>query len=183
MCWCHNPHFTFFFPATTRFEDMDESNPTLFSKIVLLKDVEITPLMGSTVTLEIDISYTIGKSIAVLFDKTVIGHLDRSAARVVWRHLHSHSLLTAEIYMGVGNWKNQAWFSMMTHSFEIGVKIEFCHKTREDAKLLLAHFTRRKLNCFPGVAPHHCCEVLKPLVCPVKDENGVSSLLFPPFSY
>ena len=125
-----------------------------------------------------DLAYTIGKSIAVLKDGNILGHLDRSVSRVVCRHLRSQSNLTAIIYSRIGVWKNEPWFSILTHSFEIGIKITFSDKSREDAKLLLAHIAWRKINSFPGVLLLNCPKDLESLVRPIKDENGISSLLF-----
>lgn len=157
---------------------MAELAPSIFSKVVLLKDVEHESLLGSTVELEIDLSYTIGKSIAVLREGNILGHLDRSVSRVVWRHLRNQSNLEANIYSRIGGWKNEPWYSVLTHSFEIGIKITFLDKSREDAKLLLAHVAWRKLNSFPGVSLLNCPTELESLVRPIKDENGISSLLF-----
>ena len=157
-----------------------EFTPSLFTKIVLLQDVDVTPIIGSTVVLAIDEAYTIGKSIAVLINETIIGHLDSLATKVVWRHIRSGTKLTAEVYPNLGNWRNKAWYSIMTHSFEVGIKVRFCDLNREDGKLLLAHIAKKKLNSFPGVAPCNCPEDLKLMVRPIKDENDVLSLLLSP---
>jgi hypothetical protein len=162
---------------------MEDFAPTLFSRIILYKEIDVSILTGSAVALQIDASYTIGKSIAVLHRGDVIGHLDRRVAPVVWRFLRSGTELSAEVLQGIGNWKNERWFSVVTHSFEIGVKIRFFLHTREDARLLLIHIARWKLNSFPGVEVENCPTVLLPLVRPVKDENGVTSLQFPPLAH
>ena len=156
---------------------MEENIPTLFTKIILRKNVDVSTLKGF-VSLEIDKGYRIGKSVAVLHGGHVIGHVEKIATFTVWRFLRSGDELTAEIYEGVGRWSNEHWFSVMTYSFEIGVKIQFPRLTREDGKLLLAHITRRKLNSFPGVQVGNCPQDLLPWVEPVKDENGVTSLYF-----
>lgn len=156
---------------------MEDFVPNLFTKVVLLKDVEVPPLFGSTVTLEIDAAYTIGKSIAVLKDETIIGHVDKRAVRVVKRFINTGAKLEAEIYQKIGTWENEAWYSIVTHSFEVGVRVRFREMSREDGKLLLAHITKRKLNACPGVMTRKCPKELKPLVRPIKDENGVSTLL------
>ena len=146
----------------------------------IFKEVDFSAISGSAVTLEIDESYKIGKSIAVFHDGNIIGHLERETTRLVWRHLRSHSHLAAEIYTHIGSWINKRWFTIMTYSFEIGVKIQFTQTNREDARFLLAHISRRKLNSFPGIEVDNCPRDLTSLVHPVKDENGVSSLQFAP---
>ena len=156
---------------------MEENIPTLFTKIVLRKNMDVRELKGF-VSLEIDKAYRIGKSVAVLHGGNVIGHVEKIATPTIWRFLRSGDELTAEVYEGVGGWMNGRWFSVMTHSFEIGVKIQFPRLNREDGKLLLAHITRRKLNSFPGVLVENCPHDLIPWVEPVKDENGITSFYF-----
>ena len=159
---------------------MNGRTPTFFTRVILLRDVDAAKLIGNTVDLEIDQSFKIGHSIAVLFQGTVVGHLERQAARVVWRHLRSKfaSPMTAEIYHQFGTLKNDRWFSAMTHSFEIGVRITFHGTSVEDARLLLAHASRRKLHSFSGVEVDKCPEDLAFWVRPFQDENGISSLYF-----
>ena len=152
--------------------------PHLYSKIILLGETKITDLTMASLSVEIDKAYTIGKSIAVLHDGTVLGHMDRLSSRVVWRHLSSGTNLTAEVYPRIGSWENGTWYSAMTRSFEVGIRINFCNLTREDGKLLLAHIAKNRLNSFPGIAPSNCPDELKQLLRPIKDENGVSPLLF-----
>ena len=156
---------------------MGEHASVLYNKIVLLKEVDAKSLTGSFVQLEIDQTYTIGKSIAVLKDGVVVGHLDRHAARVVWRFLRTNSFLETKVYEEFRGHQNKAWFSILSKSYEIGVRIRFCNMTRQDSKLLIAHFTRKRMISFPGIYVPQCPENLKELVRPVKDENGVSSLL------
>ena len=151
--------------------------PTLYSKVVLNDETNATKLFGSNVILEIDRAYTIGKSIAVIREENVIGHLDKSASRVIWRFLRSNSRIVANLYTSIHGWQNQRSYSALTYSHEIGVKISFPDLGRSEGKLLLAHVARHKLNCFPGVTPWNCPEALKLLVRPIKDENGVTSLL------
>ena len=128
-----------------------EDGPILFTKVLLYKEVDVSTLVGSTVTLEIDESYKIGKSVAVLHEGNIIGHLERKTTRLVWRHLRSGFHLAAEIYKRIGNWMNERWFTIMTYSFKIKVKIQFWQITRDDGRFLLAHITRKNLNSFPGV--------------------------------
>ena len=161
---------------------MEDFAPTLFTKVVLYKVVDVKSVMNSFVALEVDASYSIGKSVAVLHEGNIIGHVDRRATPVVWRFLRSDCHLTAEIYGGVGNWKNERWFSVMTHSFEVGVRISFAIHSRDDAKLLLMHICRRKLNSFPGVEVDNCPAELVSQLQPVKDKNGITSLQFPPMT-
>ena len=120
---------------------MAGSTARVFTKIILMEHCDMAPLLESQVDLEIDLSYTIGKSIAVLKDGTIIGHLDRMATRLVWRFLRSNAQIEAIIYSQNCGWQLQPWFSILTHSFEMN---------REDAKLLLEHVTRRNLNHFPA---------------------------------
>ena len=157
---------------------MSDHNTVLYTKIVLRKEVEAATLIKAEVKLEIDSAYTIGKSVAVLKDGMIVGHLERRTTCVVWRFLRSGSKLAANIYKDVRGYKNEAWFSIISHTMELGVKIQFCEMSREDSKLLVAHFTKRRLFSFSGVTAYQCPESLKPLVSPVKDENAVSSLLF-----
>ena len=106
------------------FLSMDEY-PILFTKIVLIKD-RINPanLKGKKVFLEIDQAYTIGKSIAVIYDEVVVGHLPRESTKTVWHHLRTGTKLSIDVYKGIENgWKNEPWFSMQTRSFEIGIRV------------------------------------------------------------
>ena len=155
-------------------------DPTLNTKVILTNGVDVKHLFGTTVQLEADAAYKIGRSVAVLSKGSVIGHLERRAARVVWRHLRSKfaSPMTAEIYHQFGTLKNDRWFSAMTHSFEAGVRITFHGTSVEDARLLLAHASRRKLHSFSGVEVDKCPEDLAFWVRPFQDENGISSLYF-----
>ena len=148
----------------------------LYAKIVLPHDTDFSSLPGS-VELEIDAAYTIGKSIAVLKNGSVMGHLERRAARLVWRFLRAGTLIEADVYVEYRGWRNQPFYSILSHSYEIGVDIRIHTSSRDDAKLLLTHITRRKLIGFPGISVLASPENLKPLVNPVKDENGVSSVL------
>ena len=159
---------------------MDGNTAALYTRIILVRNVDVNSLIGSAVQLEVDVAYKIGRSIAVLHDGKVIGHLEKRAARVVWRHLRSDpvSMLAADIYSNLGNWKNKQWFSVLSHSYEIGVKVRFLKASGEDRRLLLAHITRKKLNSFAGVERSNCPPNLSSLVNPFEDENGVASLYF-----
>ena len=152
--------------------------PTLHTKVVLVRDVDAASIIGKDVELQVDAAYKIGRSVAVLFEGNIIGHLERRAARVVWRHLRSDpaSPMRGEIYKTLGSLKNERWFSVLSHSFEIGVKVPFHQKSREDARMLLAHIARRKLNSFAGVEVDKCPTDLLSMVRPFEDENGVASL-------
>ena len=157
-----------------------EDYPILYSKVVLIKDSDPATLIEKFDRLEIDQTYTIGKSIAVLFNDSVIGHLPRKSTRTVWRHIHGKIELQADIYEKTGTgWKNEAWYSMLTRSFELGLRIRFCYENRDDRKLFLAHITLNQLNTFPDIDRFDCPESLASLAFPVKDENGVSPLFFP----
>ena len=160
---------------------MDGFKPTLFTKIILLGGVDIASLFGSTVKLEVDNSYSIGKSVAVLVNEAIIGHLDDLSTRVVSRFLRSGSEISADVYRSLGNCCNDSWYSVVTYSFEVGCRVRFPNLSRLDGKLLLAHITKWKLNSFPGVAPCNCPEEIRHLFRPVKDENGVTPLLLSPF--
>jgi hypothetical protein len=157
-----------------------EDYPILFTIVVLITDVDAASLIGKVVKVEIDQSYTIGRSIAVLHDDTVIGHLSVRATPNVWRHLRANTEeLHADIYEGTEDgWRNEPWCNMMTGRFELGIRIRVCYQSRDDGKLFLAHLTTNKLNTFPGLTHCDCPKSLKPLAFPVKDENGVSSLIF-----
>ena len=97
---------------------MGEYTAILYTVIILRKGVDTATLIGSTVMLEIDETYTIGKSIAVLKDSVVIGHLERYASRVVCRFLRSCAEVQAHIYSDIRNRQNQAWYTVLSHSFE-----------------------------------------------------------------
>jgi hypothetical protein len=45
--------------------------------------------MGKNVEIEVDITYTIGKSVDVLHGGQIIGHLLRYAAKPIWMYLKS----------------------------------------------------------------------------------------------
>ena len=125
------------------FLSMDEY-PVLFTKIVLIKD-RINPanLNGKKVFLEIDQAYTIGKSIVVIYDEVVVGHLPRESTKTVWCHLRTGTKLSIDVYKGTieNGWKNEPWFSMQTRSFEIGIRVQFQISSREDSKLFVAYVT------------------------------------------
>ena len=139
-----------------------ENYPTLYSKVILSKDIDPSILIGNFVHLEVDESYSIGKSVAVLFNEEVIGHLARKSTRTVWRHIRGKTELHADIYKETGTgWKNEAWYSMLTRSFELGVRIRVCYEKRDDRKLFLSYITRNQLNSFPGIDFFDCPESLK----------------------
>ena len=58
-------------------EGDDDWTPVLFTKIILRHDVEVSSFLGKKISLQIDAAYTIGKSIAIIFDENVIAHFTR----------------------------------------------------------------------------------------------------------
>jgi hypothetical protein len=159
---------------------MDEQ-PVLFTKIILIKDViDPSSLKGKHVRLEIDQAYKIGdrKSIAVINEDIVIGHLSSKATRTVWRHLRAKTEMLVDVYEGIaGGWENKPWFCMETGTFEIGIRLQLLLQSREEGKLFMGYVTHHKLNSFSGVTMSNCPESLKCLAFPVKDENHVSTLI------
>jgi hypothetical protein len=63
-----------------------EEYQEFFSKVILnnSSNIDSTSLIGKIVQLEVDTAYTIGKSVAVLFEGVIIGHLTRYAAKPIW---------------------------------------------------------------------------------------------------
>ena len=93
-----------------------EDYPMLYSKVVLIKGMDLTTLIGKSVRLEIDGTYTIENSIAVLFNESVIGHLSKILTRTVWRHLHGKIKLQADIYRETNGMEN---CSLAQHAYAI----------------------------------------------------------------
>ena len=61
---------------------MANDSTVLYSYIIFFDEVDAKSLISSWVSLEINEAYTKGKSVAVLKDGEVIGHLEQYAARV-----------------------------------------------------------------------------------------------------
>ena len=83
--------------------NMGEHASILYSKIILLKEVDTKSLSGSLVQLEIDKAYTIGKSIAVLKDAVVVGILER---RVTLRELSGASSTLILLWKQRSTWRS-----------------------------------------------------------------------------
>ena len=97
-----------------------------FSKIVLISsfEMDLAAITNKNVSLQIDAAYKIGRSIAVLLDEQVIGHLTRSASRSIWMQLKFGHRLEATVYGTLENgFQNKIQFSMLTKSLELGVCI------------------------------------------------------------
>ena len=130
-------------------------------------DGDINSFMGKKVDLKIDVAYTIGKSISVLLEGTVIGHLVRHAAKPVWNHLKFNCKIEANIYDKLDNgFNNSICYSSLSKSPEIGIQIHFffvdsldghLHVSgNSDASLFLTYVLKHRLNCFPGVTRSNC---------------------------
>ena len=168
-CEClHETIFNFFFHRYIIQVTMEEFQE-FFSKIVLISsfEMDLAAITNKNVSLQIDAAYKIGRSIAVLLDEQVIGHLTRSASRSIWMQLKFGHRLEATVYGTLENgFQNKIQFSMLTKSLELGVCIRcFFHDcfdgTRRisgntDAKLFLAYVLKHRLNCFPGVTVSNC---------------------------
>ena len=149
----------------------------VFSKIILDKRLEmnLNTMIGRDVALEIDVSYKIGRSVAVLYKGLVIGHLPRFMAKSAWLHLKFKSRIEGTIYRQLDNgFQNSFCFSSLTRSQEVGIRLRFFFKDHldgerhisgsSDAKLFLAYIMKHRLNCFPGVTLSNCPHELKDLL-------------------
>ena len=58
----------------------------VYSKIILIKQIEmdLDNMKGRDVKMEIDVNYRIGKSVAVLLNDCIIGHLPSTIAKSAW---------------------------------------------------------------------------------------------------
>ena len=138
-----------------------EEFQVMYSKAILIKAIKMDfdSMKNEEVSLEIDAGYTIGKSVAVLFNGQVTGHLTRYAARPIWMHLKGEHKINARIYGQLENgFKNSIRYSPLTKSPEVGIEIciffvdtfDGSHRISggSDAKLFLAHIIKHRLNCF-----------------------------------
>ena len=146
-----------------------EEYQEFYTKLSLIsgKKRSIDELTGQPIELQIDAAYRIGKSVAVLHKETVIGHLNRYAAKTIWIHLkHGHSV-QAEIYNShFEGFKNAIRYSTLTNASEVGIRIRVyfpdtfdgdCRISgQSDAKLFLAYILKHHLNSFPGITRSNC---------------------------
>lgn len=152
-----------------------EEYQILLTKVILRNDVEIdlNIMRERDVCLMIDASYTIGKSVAVIYENQVIGHLNQWVSKFVWLHLHVGGKMQGTVYDKLNNgFKNSTCFSTLTMSREIGIQIQFYYRDYMDgvlfisgnsqAKLFLAYAIRHHLTSFPGVTLSNCPPELKP---------------------
>ena len=151
-----------------------EEFQVLYSKVILKRDIELdlNSMKEQDVRLEIDAAYKIGKSIAVLLNDQVIGHLTHWVAKPVWLHLRHGHKLNGTIYGKLSSgFENAIRFSSFTRSPELGIEIRFYYQDYLDgslrvsgnsqAKLLLAYIIKHRLNSFPGVTLSNCPPELK----------------------
>ena len=154
-----------------------EEYQVFYSKIILKKDheMDLNNTSERGVRLEIDVAYTLGKSVAVLHNDNVVGHLPRWAAKPVWRHLQRNGKLEGTIYDELDNgFKNKLCFSTITKSEEIGIQIRFyyhdyvdgnqCISGNSQATMILAYVMKHHLNSFPGVTVSNCPPELRYLL-------------------
>ena len=95
-----------------------EEYQEFYSKVVLIKsmDIEFNAIIDQNVTLEIDAAYTIAKSVAVIFNEQVIGHLTVLAAKPVWMQLKFGNRVEAKIYGRLENgFENSICFLYYLH--------------------------------------------------------------------
>ena len=146
----------------------------LYTKVILIKSLEmdLSAMKNRDVSLEVDVAYAIGKSVAVILEGQVIGHLPHFVARPVWTHLKFGHRLEATIYDRLDNgFINSVVLSSLSKSPEVGIRIRFfyldcCDGDRRisgnsDAKFFLAYVLRHRLNSFPGVTVSDCPPALK----------------------
>lgn len=143
--------------------------------LILGNKHKVEELFERPLELQIDASYRIGKSIAVLRNETVIGHLNRHAARTVWIHLKQGNSVQAEVYRSqFDGFQNAIRFSTLTNAYEVGVKVRiFFPDTVDgirrisgasDAKFFLSYILKNHLNSFPGITRSNCPESLFHLI-------------------
>ena len=65
-----------------------EEFQVLYTKVILRRDVEmdLNNMREREVRLEIDAAYKIGKSVAVILEDQIVGHLTRWVAKPAWLH-------------------------------------------------------------------------------------------------
>ena len=145
-----------------------EEYQQFYSKVVLIKHAvdDFTILEDKMLELQIDVSFTIGKSVAVLHDGRVIGHLARRAAKTVWIHLKCGHKVEARVYTEINEFKNTICFSNRSKSPEVGIEIRIFFVDVVDgarrisgnnqATSFLGFFVKHHLNSFPGVTQPNC---------------------------
>ena len=77
-----------------------EEFQVLYTKVILRRDVEmdLNNMREREVRLEIDAAYKIGKSVAVILEDQIVGHLTRWVAKPAWLHLRHGNKLNGTIY-------------------------------------------------------------------------------------
>jgi hypothetical protein len=157
---------------------MEEEYQDLFTKVVLMKsDRDFRALIGKPVTVAIDAAYTIGKSIAVLYDGEVIGHLTKRAVRPVWIQLRFDGKVHTDIYDKLDNgFQNTVSYSTLSYSEEIGIRVRVFFSDsfdgkhhfsgNNDAKRFLAFLLNYSIYSFPGVTMSNCPSSIKHLAFP-----------------
>ena len=141
----------------------------IFSKIILINKTEsdLNSMIEKEVSLEIDVAYKIGKSVAVLHDGQIIGHLPRFMAKPAWLHLKLSRKLDGRIYQELDNgFQNAICFSALTRSPEVGIRLRFFFEDSVDgnqrisgsssAKLFLTYALKHRLFSFPGITKSNC---------------------------
>ena len=136
----------------------------IYSKIILIKqfEMDLNTMKERDVKVEIDEMYRIGKSVAILLDDRIIGHLPPTIAKAAWTHLRHGGKMTATIYDRLDNgFPNSLCYSALSKTTEVGIRIRFFFADSSDAgrkisgtseaKFFLAYALKHRLNSFPGV--------------------------------
>ena len=107
-------------------EDNEEFQ-VVFSRVILTSgfEIDLNTLRDQDVTLEVDASYTIGRSVAVLWEGQVIGHLMRQITRPAWIRLQFGYKVQGKIYDCIGGFKNSVRFSTLSKARELGIEMRF----------------------------------------------------------
>ena len=144
-------------------ENMEEFQ-VVYSTLILHKggEMDLSTMRDQVIVIQKDASYTIGRSVAVLCNDRVIGHLPRGLARPAWMQLHCGLKLEGTLYHKLDcGFQNSIRYSFRTKAFEVGIALKFffCDSIDggvrisggNEAKSFLAFVLRHRLNTFPGV--------------------------------
>jgi hypothetical protein len=145
-----------------------------YTRVVLMKTdaINYNSLIGQMVKVQVDTAYSIGKSIAVLQEDQVIGHLIAQVAKRILRFLKNRHVVQAELYDECNGWRNWPCYSKQSFSYELGIciKVYFDDNGKYDATLLLHHILQNRLNSFPGVTLTNCPLSLSYLAFPGRQQ-------------
>ena len=147
-----------------------------YSKVVLIKSLalDFSSIKGKNVDLELDLSFNVGKSVAVLSDGNVIGHLTSEAAVPIYIHLRFGYKVEAQVYDMVSGFANSICYSNRSKAPEVGVQIRLFFADMVDgerrissnnqAKGFLSYIMEHHINSFPGVTWSNCPPSLQHLI-------------------